>query len=147
MVEKTATTRWNGSLLEGKGTLSNDTGVLKDNPVSWASRTNETRQETSPEELIASAHAACYAMALAHYLTENHAAPESLEVTSSVGFGPNPAGGMKVTHSHLKVTGKVPGMDAATFADAAQKAEAGCPVSNALRGNIDITVEAALANQ
>ena len=146
MVEKSATTKWNGSLLEGKGTLTTDTGVLKNSPVSWASRTNESRQETSPEELIASAHAACYAMAFAHYLTENHTAPESLEVTAAVGFGPNPAGGMKVTHSRLKVTGKVPGMDAATFADAAQKAEAGCPVSNALRGNVEITVEAALAN-
>jgi osmotically inducible protein OsmC len=146
MVEKTTTAKWSGSLLEGKGTLTSDSSVLKDNPVSWASRTNETRQETSPEELIASAHAACYAMAFAHYLTENHTAPDSLDVTSKVGFGPNPAGGMKVTHSHLKVSGKVPGMDAATFADAAQKAEAGCPVSNALRGNIDITVEAALAS-
>ena len=87
-----------------------------------------------PEELIASAHAACYAMAFSHYLTTNHSAPDSLEVTSSVGFGPNPEGGMKVTHSHLTVTCSVPGMDATSFADAAKKAEAGCPVSKRAPG-------------
>ncbi len=68
-----------------------------------------------------------------------------MEVTATVGFGPNPEGGMKVTHSHLTVVGKVPGMDAATFASAAADAEKGCPISNALRGNIEITVEASLA--
>ena len=144
MVEKSASATWNGSLSEGKGTVSTASGIFSDTPVSWASRTNDTRSETSPEELIASAHAACYAMAFSHYLTENHSAPESLDVTATVGFGPNPAGGMKVTHSHLKVTGSVPGMDQVTFADAARKAEAGCPVSNALRGNVEITVDGTL---
>ena len=146
MVEKTATAKWNGTLEDGKGTFSTGSGVITDSKVSWASRTNESRNETSPEELIASAHAACYAMAFSHYLATNHSAPDSLEVTSSVGFGPNPKGGMKVTHSHLKVTGRVPGMDAAAFADAARKAEAECPVSNALRGNVEITVEGTLAS-
>ena len=145
MVEKSATAKWSGSLTEGKGTFSTGSGLAKDSPISWASRTNETRAETSPEELIASAHAACYAMAFSNYLATNHTAPESLEVTSTVGFGPKPEGGMKVTHSHLKVVGSVPGMDAATFADAAKKAEGECPVSNALRGNLDITVDASLA--
>jgi lipoyl-dependent peroxiredoxin len=145
MVEKSATAKWSGSLTEGKGTFSTDSGLAKDSPVTWASRTNETKAETSPEELIASAHATCYAMAFSNYLTTNHTAPQSLEVTSSVGFGPKPEGGMKVTHSHLKVVGTVPGMDAATFAEAARKAEGECPVSNALRGNLDITVDATLA--
>ena len=145
MTEKTATARWSGSLTEGKGTFSTDSGVMTNSPVSWASRTNEAKGETSPEELIAAAHAACYAMAFSNYLATNHAAPESLEVSSTVGFGPKPGGGMKVTHSHLKVKGSVPGMDAATFADAAKKAEGECPVSNALRNNVEITVDASLA--
>lgn len=144
MVEKSASAKWNGALGDGSGTVSTDTGVLSNSPVSWGSRTNESMEQTTPEELIAAAHASCYAMAFAHYLDTNHTAPEALDVTASVGFGPNPEGGMKVTHSHLTVTGSVPGMDAATFADAAQKAEAGCPVSNALRGSIEITVEASL---
>jgi osmotically inducible protein OsmC len=145
MVEKSATAKWNGSLTEGSGRFSVDSGVITESAVSWASRTNEANGQTSPEELIAAAHASCYAMAFSNYLTTNHSAPESLEVTSSVGFGDNPAGGKKVTHSKLTVKGKVAGMDEAAFKDAAVKAEAQCPVSNALRGNVDITVEASLA--
>jgi osmotically inducible protein OsmC len=145
MIEKSATTKWNGNLIEGSGTFSVDSGVIRDSAVSWAARTNESKQQTSPEELIAAAHASCYAMAFSNYLATNHSAPESLEVTSTVGFGDNPAGGKKVTHSKLTVKGKVPGMDAATFKDAATKAEQQCPVSNALRGNVDITVDASLA--
>ena len=145
MAEKTATAKWNGNLTEGSGTFSLESGVIADSPVSWAARTNEARGQTSPEELIAAAHASCYAMAFSNYLNTNHSAPESLEVTSSVGFGPNPAGGMKVTHSKLTVRGSVPGMDDAGFKDAATKAEAQCPVSNALRNNIEITVDATLS--
>ena len=145
MAEKTATAKWNGNLTEGSGTFSLESGVIADSPVSWAARTNEARGQTSPEELIAAAHASCYAMAFSNYLNTNHSAPESLEVTSSVGFGPNPAGGMKVTHSKLTVRGSVPGMEDATFKDAATKAEAQCPVSNALRNNIEITVDATLS--
>ena len=145
MVEKSATAKWNGNLTEGSGTFSVDSGVITESAVSWAARTNEAKGQTSPEELIAAAHASCYAMAFSNYLTTNHSAPESLEVTSSVGFGDNPAGGKMVTHSKLTVKGKVPGMDEAAFKDAATKAEAQCPVSNALRGNVDITVEASLA--
>jgi osmotically inducible protein OsmC len=83
-------------------------------------------------------------MAFSHYLTTNYSAPQSLDVTAKVGFGPKEGGGMKVTHSHLSVTGSVQGMDQATFADAAKKAEAECPVSNAYRGNMEITVDAKL---
>lgn len=142
MVEKSATAKWTGNLTEGSGTFSVESGVIRESAVSWASRTNEAKGQTSPEELIAAAHAACYAMAFSHYLTTNHSAPESLEVTAKVGFGDNPAGGKKVTHSRLSVKGRVPGMDAASFSDAAAKAEGQCPVSNALRNNIEITVDA-----
>ena len=145
MVEKTATANWSGNLTEGSGTVTTDTGVLANSAVSWASRTNESKQQTSPEELMAAAHAACYAMAFSNYLTTNYSAPQSLDVTAKVGFGPKEGGGMKVTHSHLTVNGKVQGMDQATFADAAKKAEAECPVSNAYRGNMEITVDAKLS--
>jgi osmotically inducible protein OsmC len=108
-------------------------------------RTGDSTAEASPEELIAAAHAACYAMAFSHHLSSNGNTPQSLEVTSKVGFGPKPGGGMQVTHSHLTVKGNVSGMDQAAFAAAAKEAEAGCPVSNALRNNLEITVDATLA--
>lgn len=145
MVEKSATAVWNGSLTEGSGKFSVDSGVITDSPVSWASRTNESNGQTSPEEMIAAAHASCYAMAFSYHLQNNFSAPDSLTVTATVGFGPKPEGGMQVTHSHLKVVGSVQGMDAATFASAAIEAEKGCPVSGALRGNVEITVDASLA--
>jgi osmotically inducible protein OsmC len=145
MVEKTATAKWNGSLMEGSGTFSTGSGVITDSAISWASRTNEARGQTSPEELLASAHAACYAMAFSFHLQNNYTAPTSLEVTATVGFGPKPEGGMMVTHSNLAVTGVVPGLDQETFAKAASDAELGCPISAALRGNVLITVEATLA--
>ncbi len=145
MVEKSATAKWNGSLTEGSGTFSANSGVIVDSPISWAARTNEAKGQTSPEELLASAHAACFAMAFSHHLSTNYSAPTSLEVTSTVGFAPKADGsGMEVTHSHLVVRGAVPGMDAGTFAKAANDAEKGCPISQALRGNLEITVEASL---
>lgn len=145
MVEKSATARWNGSLMEGSGTFTANSGVIVDSPISWAARTNEAKGQTSPEELLASAHSACYAMAFSHYLSTNFSAPTSLEVTSSVEFAPKKDGsGMEVTHSHLVVSGSVPDMDAETFAKAAVDAEKGCPVSQALRNNLEITVDATL---
>jgi osmotically inducible protein OsmC len=144
MAEKTATAHWSGTLTEGKGTVSTDSGVLKNQGVDWKARTNDASPQTSPEELMAAAHAACYAMAFSNYLSTNFTAPDSLDVTAKVGFGPKEGGGMKVTHSHLTVNGKVKNMDQTQFADAAKKAEAECPVSNAYRGNMEITVEAKL---
>jgi lipoyl-dependent peroxiredoxin len=145
VVEKKATTVWHGGLLEGSGTFSTESGVLKSSPVSWASRTGASAGKTSPEELIAAAHASCYAMAFSFALANAGTPPDELEVTSAVGFGPKPGGGMQVEYSHLTVKGKVPGLDQAAFAAAATEAEKGCPVSNALRTNIEITVEAKLA--
>ena len=144
MVEKTATAKWNGTLMEGSGTFSTSSGVITDSPISWASRTNEANGQTSPEELLASAHAACFAMAFSFHLQNNYTAATSLQVTATVGFGPKPEGGMMVTHSNLVVVGDVPEMDAETFAKAATEAEVGCPISNAIRGNVQITVTASL---
>jgi lipoyl-dependent peroxiredoxin len=147
MVEKTANAVWHGTLTEGSGTFSlADSGAITDAPVSWASRTGDANGKTSPEELIAAAHASCYAMAFTFALQNAGTPHEELHVTAHVGFGPKEGGGgMEVKHSRLKVTGKVPGMSPEQFAQAATEAEKGCPVSNALRGNIEITVEATLA--
>lgn len=145
MVEKTASAVWNGTLVAGSGSFSLESGVLADSPLTWAARTGPGSGKTSPEELIAAAHSSCYAMAFSHLLANAGTPAERLDVSSSVGFGPNPGGGMKVTHSHLTVKGTVAGLDQAAFAEAARNAEQACPVSNALRGNIEITVEATLA--
>lgn len=144
MAERKATAVWTGSLAEGSGQVSAGSGSFSDQAVSWPSRTGDANGQTSPEELIAAAHSSCYAMAFSHVLGSEGHTVERLEVTSAVGFGPNPAGGMKVTHSHLVVKGKVPGLDQETFAALAKQGEANCPVSNALRNNIEITVDATL---
>lgn len=146
MVEKTANAVWHGTLTEGSGTFSlSSSGVLADSAVTWAARTGEPDGKTSPEELLAGSHAACYAMAFSYALQSAGTPAEELAVSATVGFGPKPEGGMMVTHSHLTVKGKVPGMTADQFAEAAVNAEKGCPISNALRGNVEITVEASLA--
>lgn len=145
MAVKTATTHWVGNLIEGSGSVSTESGVLSNRSATWNVRTGEHGGETSPEELIAAAHASCYAMALSYTLSSNGFEVETLDVTCAVTFGPKPEGGMKVQSSALKVVGKVKGLDAAGFAEWATKGEAGCPVSNALRGNVEITVEASLA--
>jgi osmotically inducible protein OsmC len=146
VVEKSANAVWNGTLTEGSGSFSlSSSGVLTDSPVTWAARTGQPDGKTSPEELIAAAHAACYAMAFSYALQGAGTPAESLDVTAVVGFGPKPEGGMQVTHSHLTVKGVVPGMTAEQFTEAAIKGEQGCPVSNALRGNVEITVTAMLA--
>jgi osmotically inducible protein OsmC len=144
MTERQATATWEGDLQSGNGTVSTGTGVLTDQPVTWKARTEDPDGLTSPEELIAAAHAACYAMAFAHTLSTDGHQPQSLNVTAKVGFGPKPGGGMMVTYSRLSVRGKVPGLDQAGFEEEAKKGEQGCPISNALRNNVEISVEATL---
>lgn len=145
MAERTAVTKWSGTLFEGKGVVSTGTGVLTNQPVTWAARTEEPEGMTSPEELIAAAHASCYSMALSNVLASNNTPAESLEVTATVGFGPKEGGGMEVQHSRLRVVGKVPGLNADQFAKLAVEGEAGCPVSAALRNNVTITLDSELA--
>jgi osmotically inducible protein OsmC len=144
MTERQATARWEGDLLSGHGVVSTGTGVLGDQPVTWKARTEDPGGMTSPEELIAAAHAACYAMAFSNTLATDGHQPQSLNVTAKVGFGPKPGGGMMVTYSRLSVRGKVPGLDQAGFEEEAKKGEQGCPISNALRNNVEISVEATL---
>ena len=139
-VESRATTTWHGSLTKGSGTTHPESGAFPDVEVSWASRTARSAGKTSPEELLASAHASCYCMALSHELTEGGNEPEELECTATVGFVP----GEGVKSSHLVVRGRVPGVDRSQFEAAANSAGQNCPISAALRGNIEISVDATL---
>jgi osmotically inducible protein OsmC len=138
-VEKRASATWNGTLLEGGGTVAAASGAFALD-VSWPRRAEQGTDATSPEELIAAAHAACYCMALSHGLTQDGTPPDTLEVTATVGFQP----GQGITGSHLDVKGRVPGVDEAGFAAAAAAAAGSCPVSKALAG-IEITHAATLA--
>ncbi len=135
---------WDGNLLEGAGTFSLGSGAMSDVPVSWPSRVEAPGGKTSPEELIAAAHASCYAMALSATLGRADHPPQRLNVSAVVTFAPLDGGGFRVASSALSVRGRVTGLDGERFADLAREGEAGCPVSNALRGNVEITVAATL---
>jgi osmotically inducible protein OsmC len=141
--ERTATTVWEGDLAHGKGVLSLKSGAAPDLPVTWASRTERSDGKTSPEELVAAAHASCFSMALSHGLAEAGHAPERLDVSATVTLSLD--GGPKVSSSHLTVRGVVPGIDADAFAQAADDAKENCPISGALKGNLELTVDAQLA--
>lgn len=136
-----ATAIWEGNLAQGHGTVSTASGVLKAASVSWAARTEPSQDTTSPEELLAAAHASCYCMALSHTLTERGNPPERLNASAVVTFD-RADGGWKVTTSKLSVTGVVPGISQAQFSEAAQAAAQGCPVSKALAG-VEISLESA----
>jgi osmotically inducible protein OsmC len=135
-----ATTVWEGGLADGAGVTTPQSGAFPATDVSWASRTKRAAGKTSPEELLAAAHAACYSMALSHELGEAGTPPERLDATATVEFVP----GEGVTSSHVVVRGRVPGVDADAFAAAARSAGDNCPISAALKGNVAITVEATL---
>jgi osmotically inducible protein OsmC len=136
---------WTGDLTQGKGSLTAESsGLFKDAPVTWASRTERSDGKTSPEELLASAHASCFAMAFAFGLGNAGTPPQRLDVTSTVTFEQVP-GGFKVKSSALEVTGSVPGLDEQAFQKAAEAAKDGCPISQALKGNVELSVKATLA--
>jgi lipoyl-dependent peroxiredoxin len=141
--ERTATTVWEGDLAHGNGVLSLTSGATPDLPVTWASRTQRSEGKTSPEELIAAAHASCFSMALSNGLAEAGNPPERLEVSATVTLSLD--GGPRVSSSRITVRGTVPGLDADGFAQAAQGAADNCPVSGALKGNVEISVDAQLA--
>jgi osmotically inducible protein OsmC len=137
---RSATTRWDGSLMEGSGHVTLDSSGLGSYDVTWASRAEDPNGRTSPEELIAAAHSACFSMALSHALAQAGTAPQRLETTADVTFQP----GEGITGIHLMVRGFVPGISPEAFAEAAQGAKANCPVSKALTGTT-ITLDATLA--
>ena len=138
-MNRKASARWNGSLKEGKGTISTDTGVLKDTPYSFSTRF-ENEPGTNPEELIAAAHAGCFSMALSGQLTNAGTPPESVDTTATVTLEKLEAG-FTVTKVHLDVTAKVPGADQASFDTAANNAKNGCPISRLLKAEITMTAK------
>ena len=141
--ERRAEAQWKGNLVNGQGKFHLGSGAAGELPVTWASRTERSDGKTSPEELIAAAHASCYAMAFSHTLTQEGHPPESLTV-SAVCTLEDVEGKLKITTMTLDVRGKVPGLDEASFVQIAQKAEQGCPVSNVLRGGLQIHLNAHL---
>src|SRR3989304_370770 len=143
-VSRSATAIWQGNLTEGKGSVSSNTSAqLHDVPVSWSARTEDPKGLSGPEELLAAAHASCFSMALSSNLFKAGFTAERLEVTAQVRADKLEAG-WTVVSSRLSVRGRVPGADQAAFADAAEKAKEGCPISRALKGNVELSVDASL---
>jgi osmotically inducible protein OsmC len=141
-VQRTAEVDWTGSIARGSGHASGASGALGDLPITLASRFGEPEGKTSPEELIAAAHAACFTMALGSILAGRRTPPERLRVTATVTL--ETSGTPTIASSRLDAHGVVPGADAASFDRAAQEAERNCPVSRALRGSAEIGVHATL---
>jgi lipoyl-dependent peroxiredoxin len=129
--------------MDGSGTIeSTGSGAIGGLEVTWAARAEpEQSERTSPEELLAAAHAACFCMALSHGLAQAGNAPEKLDVTATATFVP----GTGITQMKLDLTGRVEGMDEAAFLEAAEGARDNCPVSKALKGNVEILLDARLA--
>jgi osmotically inducible protein OsmC len=130
--------------MEGGGKVGAASGAFSDLAVSWSARTERPTPTTSPEELLASAHAACFSMALSNGLTKAGTPPTKLEVSATVTFSQQEVG-WKVSSSALTVKGTVPGATAEGFQEAASAAKDGCPISGALAGNVELSVEAELA--
>lgn len=142
MAERRAAVTWNGDLMTGSGTVDEvGSGAFGPLDVSWAARSeDESGGKTSPEELVAAAHAACFAMALSHALAQDGNAPERLQTSAAVTF----VAGTGITRIALRARGKVPGLDAEGFRAAAENAKENCPVSKALTGVPEMTVDASL---
>ena len=142
-MESRASASWEGDLFGGSGTTTLASGAAGTLPVSWASRTEAASGKTSPEELIAAAHAACFNMAFSNGLSQEGNPPTRLDTDAVATFELTDAG-MRLTTMKLSVHGEVPGISPEEFAEAAAAAKDGCPVSNALAGNVEISVEATL---
>jgi osmotically inducible protein OsmC len=142
-IQRTAEAVWTGTLREGKGRVTSGSGLLKGTPYSFGTRF-EDEPGTNPEELIAAAHAACYNMAFASALGKKGYQPERLETRAICSMSRQEPGGVRITKMRLETRGQVPSIDEATFKEIAQEAEKRCPVSNALRGGLEIELEAAL---
>lgn len=141
---RSANATWRGNLLEGSGVVSSGTSQqMRELPVSWSARTAEPEGRTSPEELLAAAHAACFSMAFSGNLARAGFTADQLDVTANVTFDKLDAG-WTVISSHLVVRGRVPGADQQAFQAAAEAAKDGCPISRALKGNVALSVDATL---
>lgn len=144
-ITRFAETSWEGDLLNGSGMINYvSSGAFTRLPVTWASRTEDHNGRTSPEELIAAAHASCFSMALSSRLAKNGTPATKLDIRAVITFDKGDAG-WTITRSDLTVRGTVPGIDTSTFAALADDAKANCPVSQALKGNVALAVDAQLA--
>jgi osmotically inducible protein OsmC len=139
-IERTATGVWYGDLRGGKGLIGSTSGVLSDTPFTFATRF-ENAKGTNPEELIAAAHAACFSMAFANYLSGQGHTPDEIQTSATITLDSG-----VINKMHLVTIGKVPGLDDVTFKRLAEEAEKKCPVSNLLRNGLTITLEASLAS-
>jgi osmotically inducible protein OsmC len=140
--ERTASVTWHGDLMSGSGRIDSvGSGAISGLDVTWASRSEDSEGgRTSPEELIAAAHASCFSMALSHGLAQAGTPPEELKTSATSTFVP----GTGITAMRLQVVGRVPGLDEEGFRAAAEGAKENCPVSQALKGNVDISLDAHL---
>lgn len=138
-MKKTASAIWHGEVKTGKGSISTQTGVLRDAPYGFKARF-EDGPGTNPEELIGAAHAGCFSMALSMMLGQENLTPDTIETTAEVTLDPD---ALEITTIHLKVNATVPGADDAAFQRIAKAAKEGCPVSKVLKG-ADITMDAKL---
>ena len=143
-VERTANAEWQGDLISGSGTVSTQSGAVRDATIKWSSRAEAADENTSPEELIAAAHAACVSMALAHGLAQAGTPPQRIESQATSTFD-QVGEGFRMTKMHLRIRGTVDGLDEDGFRKAAEDAKDNCPVSQALSDDVAVTVEAALA--
>jgi lipoyl-dependent peroxiredoxin len=144
LAQRTAAVVWEGTLASGSGDVTMDSGAIEHFPLDWASRSENAHGSTSPEELLAASHAGCYAMALTLVLANRGHKADRLEVTATTTLDELEVG-YKISTSRLEVTGAVPGIEAGEFQEIAGEADQGCPVSNALRDNVAIEVDARLA--
>ncbi len=141
--KRTAQVTWENGLIRGQGKIRFGTGALPETSVTWASRTEQPDGKTSPEELLAAAHASCYAMALSATLARNRTPPTRLDVTAVCIFD-MVGDKYQVTTMELTVSGKVNGVDGSRFEEMARTAEASCPISNAIRNNVEVKLKALL---
>jgi lipoyl-dependent peroxiredoxin len=143
-VERSARATWEGDLMGGTGEVSTQSGAVRNATVKWSSRAEQADENTSPEELIAAAHGTCVLMALANGLAQAGTPPTRLESEATATFEKT-GEGFRFTTMHLAIRGEVDGLDEEGFRRAAEEAKENCPVSQALKGNVDVSFDAALA--
>ena len=143
-VERTATAEWQGDLMTGSGKVSTQSGAVRDASVKWSSRAEQADENTSPEELIAAAHATCISMALAGGLAQAGNPPQQLDTEATATFEKTDAG-FRMTTMRITIRGEVDGLNEDRFRQAAEEAMENCPVSQALKGNVEVSVDASLA--
>jgi osmotically inducible protein OsmC len=144
-IEREANVDWSGSIAAGGGTITSGSGVIAELPYTFATRVaSRAEGKTSPEELLASAHAACYAMSLANELSAAGTPPGRLDVHATVVMDEVPGKGHLIVASHVVARGTVPGADAEAFAAAAKAADDGCPFAALIRASAEVTVDARL---